>query len=155
MLDPARFRQPAHGFSKLTAVIVGSGGFRRCLPSETPHAIVARVYDADTFAVVTSGEIDGLTGISTGSIYGINASGDLAIGGVGTIAIGSRETSVLLTAGSSSSSGPTIDLSGYQTRAEKGAPNGYVPLGTDSLIDSVYLPDSIDEIARRRSWMGF
>lgn len=155
MLDPARFRQPAHGFSKLTAVIVGSGGFRRCTPSETPHAIVARVYDNNTFAVVTSGEIDGLSDISVGSTYGLNATGDLVVGGTGTLAIGSRDTSILLITSASSSSTPTIDLSGYQETSEKGQPNGYVPLGSDSLIDSTYLPDTIDDIARRRSWMGF
>lgn len=155
MLDPARFRQPAHGFSKLTAVIAQSGGFRRCGANETPHAVVARVYDADTFAIVVSGEIDGLSGIQVGAQYGLDATGNLIVDGVGTVAIGCRETSIIVVQLTSQITSTHVDLTPYQLRSQKGAANGYAPLGPDSIIDSIYLPDTIDETARKRSWMGF
>jgi hypothetical protein len=153
-MDYPRFNQTDHGFSKLTAVRLESGGWRRCVASELPHAIVARTFGPNTFAIVVAGEIDGLTDIVVGGEYGVGSNGDLTIGSTPVVGIGSRATSLVAINLSSSSSGSSVDLSGYQLLAQKGAANGYVPLGPDSLIDSLYLPDTSDE-AKRRSWMNF
>lgn len=61
--DEVRYQQIGHGFSKLAPVVRVSAGWRRTTATENPDAIVSRVFGPNNFAVVVSGEIDGLTGL--------------------------------------------------------------------------------------------
>ena len=110
-MNDARFQQTAHGFTKLTAVRSEEGAWRRCVAGETPHAIVARVFGIDTFAIVTNGELDGLENLTAGATYGVGTNGDLQVGVTPVVARVVRSTTLLIDL-SVAASGGTTDLSG-------------------------------------------
>lgn len=158
MADYPRYSQIAHGFKQLTAIRSTTGGWRKCVPGETIHLVVARVYGPDAFSAIHSGEIDGLSGITRGAFYGVGADGTLQSGVSPIVAIGSRADSVIVISDGAQSTASIAAL--YQALSEKGMPNGYAPLGSNGIIPSEYIPveasaDSAADDAKRRSWMRF
>ena len=81
-----RYQQDNHGFSKLMAVKRLSTGWRRCFPDETPDAVVSRVFGPSTFAVVSNGEIDGLSGLVPGDTLGVVLNAPIAVNGAPIVA---------------------------------------------------------------------
>lgn len=171
-----RYQQDRHGFSKLTPVNRDAAGWRQSLAGEVPDAIVSRVFGPAAFAVITSGEIDGLSGLVTGSTYGVSGFGPIVQNGTPIVAKAVSTTNLLVSiqsyASSTSATSANANLSLLQaavsqntsdiaalTAADllsekiinKGAVNGYAPL-VGGKIPASYITS--DNLPIRRAWMG-
>lgn len=74
--DEVRYQQIDHGFTKLLPVVRTSAGWRAATTTESPDAVVSRTFGPNNFAIITSGEIDGLTDLGAiGSTIGTPAIG--------------------------------------------------------------------------------
>jgi hypothetical protein len=144
-----RFQQSRHGFVKLSAIFRDTSGWRIVRTGEVPTAIVSRVYGLDTFAAVSSNELDGLEDIVVGGRYGPNPSGVLTIDVTPAYAVGVTPRSVFINLSGQSASGAAtvpVDLSIYQLTSEKGQPGGYAPLAIDGRVYPEDIPLPTDAV---------
>lgn len=151
-------RSAINGTGTYLPFTVWTGGSERFRVNETTgNFLLGTTTDDGTHKLQVSGDISATSFVGAGTgLTGTAAS--LSIGGsAGSVAWGNVSGRPTAVSSFTNDSGyiTSAALAGYESTSNKGASNGYAPLGSDTKIAAIYLPSYVDDVVEGANLAAF